>query len=453
MYPSFFGKYSNAPSADQSTSLSALTNNDLQIGVGTADNTGSNVNFAAANMKHVNGLIALELGTQIPKTRIFNANGSTVFRDVYDDDSKITLHSTFVCTNSPIPYQNGTRYFAINKPSTTAATYTCSGTVSSSLRYTSWSSVSGTFTTNKAVTISPTSSRGYIYYGRAYDYTGNVQTFTASEAGTYKLECWGAQGGVVQYYENDSIKIEALGGKGGYSVANKKLVLNDNLYVYTGRQGYNTVSGLVPGAGAKGGYNGGGNGGAPVGKRVDRPGGAGGGGCTHIATSAHGELRYYNNSNFLNDVLLVAGGGGGGAGNGRSDGVGGGEKGGSATTHGTPSDWRVPNVTPITYQGGSAESYYQIGLGESAPDKTYGGDWGDEGAGGGGGGYYGGKACKLLGGAGSSCNGTGGSGYVNTSILTSASTIAGNTSFPSPSGGTETGHSGNGYAIITQVSY
>ena len=439
----FFGKYSNTPSADQSTSLSALTNNDLQIGVGTADNTGSKVNFAAANMKHVNGLVALELSTRIPKTRIFNANGSTVFRDVYDDDSKITLHSTFVCTNSPIPYQSGTRYFAINKPSTTAATYTCSGTVSSSLRYTSWSSVSGTFTTNKAVTISPTSSRGYIYYGRAYDYTGNVQTFTASEAGTYKLEVWGAQGGSELNENWSGVK----GGLGGYAFGKQNLQTNKTLYVYIGKQGDTTLTR----SGAKGGYNGGGNGGNTF--REDRCGGAGGGGCTHIASSAHGELRYYNNSNFLNDVLLVAGGGGGAAVNGRGDGVGGGEKGGSATTHGTPSNYGKYYTSPITYPGGSAESYYQIGLGESAPDKTNGGDWGDEGAGGGGGGYYGGKACKLLGGAGSSCNGTGGSGYVNTSILTSASTIAGNTSFPSPSGGTETGHSGNGYAIITQVSY
>ena len=74
--PTFFGNYSNTPSADQSTSLSALTNNDLQIGAGTADNTGSNVNFAAANMKHVNGLAKIVLGTKnIPLTRTFYITG------------------------------------------------------------------------------------------------------------------------------------------------------------------------------------------------------------------------------------------------------------------------------------------------------------------------------------------------------------------------------------------
>lgn len=36
--------------------------------------------------------------------------------------------------------------------------------------------------------------------------------------------------------------------------------------------------------------------------------------------------------------------------------------------------------------------------------------------------------------------------------LTNASTIAGNSSFPSTSGGTETGHSGDGYARITSVN-
>ena len=35
--------------------------------------------------------------------------------------------------------------------------------------------------------------------------------------------------------------------------------------------------------------------------------------------------------------------------------------------------------------------------------------------------------------------------------LTSAQTIAGNTAFTSPTGGTETGHAGNGYAKVTFV--
>lgn len=68
---------------------------------------------------------------------------------------------------------------------------------------------------------------------------------------------------------------------------------------------------------------------------------------------------------------------------------------------------------------------------------------------GGGGGYYGGASYTQTGNA----HGSGGSGYVNTSKLTSAQTIAGNKSFPSPtSNSNETGHSGNGYARITPVN-
>ena len=43
----------------------------------------------------------------------------------------------------------------------------------------------------------------------------------------------------------------------------------------------------------------------------------------------------------------------------------------------------------------------------------------------------------------------GGSSYINAEILTDAQTIAGNSSFTSPTGTSETGHTGNGYARIT----
>ncbi len=88
-------------------------------------------------------------------------------------------------------------------------------------------------------------------------------------------------------------------------------------------------------------------------------------------------------------------------------------------------------------------------------------------------GWYGGlaanpKSSQYGGGNGSDGQGaSGGSGYVYTSstassypsgcllnssyYLTNAQTIAGNTSFPAPGGGNETGHSGNGYARITLV--
>ena len=81
------------------------------------------------------------------------------------------------------------------------------------------------------------------------------------------------------------------------------------------------------------------------------------------------------------------------------------------------------------------------------------------------GGWYGGAGSYPDGSADDDRGGGGGSGYIYTEstasnypsgcllnssyYLTSASTIAGNSSFPSTSGGSETGHSGNGYARIT----
>jgi len=84
------------------------------------------------------------------------------------------------------------------------------------------------------------------------------------------------------------------------------------------------------------------------------------------------------------------------------------------------------------------------------------GGWGENNVCGGGGGWYGGGAGYTAG---------GGSGYVLTAssykpagyrlsseyYLSNAQTIAGNQSFPAPGGGSETGHSGNGYARITLI--
>lgn len=83
-------------------------------------------------------------------------------------------------------------------------------------------------------------------------------------------------------------------------------------------------------------------------------------------------------------------------------------------------------------------------------------------SGAGGGGWYGGG--RGYGNSASPSDCGGGSGFVNTSAnasyrpsgytglqLDSGTTTAGNSSFPSTSGGTETGHSGNGYARITVI--
>ena len=87
-------------------------------------------------------------------------------------------------------------------------------------------------------------------------------------------------------------------------------------------------------------------------------------------------------------------------------------------------------------------------------------------SGAGGGGWYGGGGGQKSDSTMTYCRYSGGgSGWVNTSAsadnrpsgytgleLDSGTTYAGNTSFPSTGGGTETGHSGNGYARITRLN-
>ena len=92
-------------------------------------------------------------------------------------------------------------------------------------------------------------------------------------------------------------------------------------------------------------------------------------------------------------------------------------------------------------------SGYAFGTGQTGRNGTA-NSGGFEGGGGGGGGLYGGFAPQNLGPY-TNHTGGGGSGYVNDELLVDSKTIAGNESFLSPSGVLETGHAGNGAALIT----
>lgn len=235
---------------------------------------------------------------------------------------------------------------------------------------------------------------------RNYAYTGSQQSVTL-QPGSYKLEVWGAQGG------------GGGGGLGGYSVGAITIDSAKTAYIYVGENG-------KPQAG---GWNGGGG--------ISTGSDYGGGGGTDIRIG----------SNSLSSRVIVAGGGGG-AQNDRG-GVGGGTSGTAGTGSGS-------GYTPG--QGGTQSSGGSAGTGSGFASSAgtlgnggYGfGNWG----GGGGGGYYGG-------GGGVHWGGGGGSGYiggVKTVNDVVAKTVAGNSPFPAPSGGNETGHTGNGYARITTLS-
>ena len=254
-----------------------------------------------------------------------------------------------------------------------------------------------------------------------FDYTGAVQAI-ALPKGIYKLECWGAQGG----YSSSNSGIEVgMGGKGGYSVGTITLNQKTPIYIYAG--GVGSISGNGK---ADGGFPNGGSSWAS-----DTSEGAGGGGGSS-------DIRIGTDS--LHARVIVAGGGGGGGEDNETGGYGGGETGGTSGS-GTPGSQTAPS------------GYFGIG-GHTSYD---------------GGGWYGacpagGQTTPATSNSGDDTSGSpGGSGYVYTSstaknypngclvnsthYLTNAKTIAGNTSFPSPSGTSETGHSGNGYCRITVI--
>ena len=223
-----------------------------------------------------------------------------------------------------------------------------------------------------------------------FDYTGTVQTVTLPK-GTYKLECWGAQGG----YSSSNSGIEVgMGGKGGYSAGTITLNQKTLIYIYTG--GVGSISGNGK---ADGGFP---NGGSSWASSTSE--GAGGGGGSS-------DIRIGTDSLYAR--VIVAGGGGGGGEDNETGGYGGGgwygaDPAGGQTTPATGSSGSDTSGSP----GGSGYVY------TSATASNYP------------------SGCLLN------------SSY----YLSAAKTIAGNTSFTSPTGSAETGHTGSGFCRITNLN-
>ena len=228
-----------------------------------------------------------------------------------------------------------------------------------------------------------------------------MEAFTAPKTGNYKLECWGASGVDDNYYNG------GIGGKGGYVKGDYPMTNEQSIYICVGsfRNCYNNK----------------------IGNMTSFHNGCVGGGATSITTTDRGELKYF--ASYKDEVLLVAGGGENGlSGNTFSTsisyGTGGTQTSGGITTNGsyTPS---------VKYNG----NFGYGGIG--AQDGDYGAQCG--------GGWYGGGGSVYAGAAG------GGSSHIGD--VQDGKTITGNTSMPSPNGGTETGHTGDGACIITQLSF
>ena len=263
------------------------------------------------------------------------------------------------------------------------------------------------------------------------------------EPGYWKLECWGASGG-DSFNSNKNFVIH--GGKGGYSVGVIKVEQRELFYLTIGGSGYSFYQSnshkIFPG-----GYNGGGGG--HIGLNLQPA--ASGGGASDIRRGG----KYYEHR------IIVAGGGGGAAvassnyieDGGQYGGAGGGLEGlqgghfdsedscSTLPTRGTQnSPGRLGYYTLIPSKKGQNGD---IGKGGSIEYGNF-----DSSGGSGGGGYFGGGSSYATGGAG----GSGFIGKVSSYRSIIAKTLAGNETMPSPHGGTENGHLGNGFILITDVT-
>ena len=265
-----------------------------------------------------------------------------------------------------------------------------------------------------------------------FDYTGSVQTATLTP-GTYTIECWGGQGGSYNSY---------IGGYGGYSKGTITLTKATTVYISVGGAGSSSSTAA--------GFNGGGTG---------ISSGRGGGGAT--------DVRIGQNS--LYSRVIVAGGGGGAgvtSANANPCGCGGGEYGGDGYYNDTTGSYTIGQ----NRCGGSASQTAGGKTWSTSTQATFGqgGNASGYSCGGGGGGWYGGGGAYDNDSDSDGRWGGGGSGYVYTSstaknypngcllnsthYLTNAQTIAGNTSFTSPTGSAETGHTGSGFCRITNLN-
>ena len=344
--------------------------------------------------------------TVSPSTTITGVAGANITSDIY---TLMMIPQTFSNATVSLVYNNGTTF-----------SKTISGT---------WNA-GGVYTYNLSKTI--------VFN---YNYTGASQSFTAPYTGTYKIECWGAQGG------------SSTNGRGGYASG----------YIYINK--YTSFFIYIGGSGSSMGWNGGGYGLSAEGSYIFY-----GGGAT--------DIRIINELGFngIRSRIIIAGGGGGDS-HGGTGGNGGNITGENGIPCETLSGGYAYGYGGSQIAGGSAGVFDWGGTGPTSGTFAEGGKGNSQYGGGGGGGYYGGggsgvRAFSMGGGGGGSsfisgypgCNAidklstfdniihTGLPNHYSGYVFTNSQMIAGNASMPSPSGGTETGHTGNGYARITFVS-
>ena len=432
-----------------------LLSQDLQVAEGVIDGDASTLTF---NMEHSMGLAVLNLKSkEIPEKRIFLNNDKYTYYypdiegryntkpkkgDYTDYPNKIAVQASTNFTDN-IPYNSSSetekKYLQIVKANQDVVFKAADQEETNRTAWGFSEPSKSTFNVakNSCMTKDIESEAEFYYFSHYWKYTGKIETFTAPEKCDYKLECWGAQGGGII---NQGKVTPAKGG--GYSYGTLKNVgKGKQLFVCVGGQGTAGARNLKN---ASGGYNGGGKGGYGVknAKGQILLSGGGGGGATHIALSA-GLLTQFVDK-YQTQLLIVAGGAAGYSNvpNNNTNinaAYGGGVNGGPG----------MNTVTNATYTvAGQKPTRERFGKGQDGRNGITGTNNGGEGNSGGGGGFCGGYSDQRTG---SNTNGIGGggSGYVNTSLLVDATTIAGNQQIQKPNGVVETGHLSYGEAVIT----
>ena len=340
--------------------------------VATVDNSGNirclaagttTITATAADGSGISASLTLTVRNPINSLTL-DKDQTTILKDGYT--------STVTATTDPENYDGANISWTI--ADTSIATVAVSGKTAT---IKSTSKVGQTTLTVSAGGLSKTVSVSVVnFVTTTYEYTGSVQQVDLP-AGTYKLECWGAQGGKDSHYTADK------GGAGGYATGIYNVISSTKVYIVVGKKGKDS---------GEGGYNGGGSGSSSSG---------GGGGATHIGLKS-GLLNDFS-SDYSYNLLIVAGGGGGHDDDGSNDGIenyrggcGGGFQGESGHCYMTG-----PLASPGTQTSG-----FSFGKGQNS-SSTY--------CGGGGGGFYGGYA-----GTSGDSSGAGGSGYINTNLLSNA---------------------------------
>ena len=478
------------PETDQSD-LSVYRTRDLQISE-MALTTTAGATTGKADMKHKMGLMVLNMTTgTAPECVTYNGNyahATLTNANVKYYSANVSVTALNAFGGTYIPYSDsrtGTVSYYLCKPASSGSisfktSYIALNNGSETGAVPQWTmpavaypSAGGTYTSGT------TTTPAFKNFARLYGCTKAAQTYSTPLVNSkYKIECWGAQGGILRP------SWTGQGGRGGYVCGTIMFEHTLPLYVYVGGHPIDySLSGYETG-----GWNGGGS----------VVGAAAGAGATDVRVVS-GE---WNNIPSLCSRIIVAGAGGGADVN-IDGGYGGGLTAGGgaldAASVGTAYTSAAATYTNAKGgeqrqggKGGSTFSYNsrtQIG-----PDGTFGqgGSDGNVDGGGGSGGYYGGghSSCPWASGGGgssfisghngcdaikasvnslSSISHTGQPNHYTGHIFTSTKMIDGSgkvwtttqgnlEQMPNPTTANDkyasgTGHTGDGYARITVMPY